>query len=616
MAYINLFGIKKDIVDILRDYLYPRSTITGSWYNNSVDTKYAQSFIPFTKTMNSISIYCNTIGTPPSMTVSVYTDSDGTPSTEVKAVTFAPSDITDDAWDTKACSYDNLISKNKYWLVFTCVGQDSSNYYKIGSDSVKTNYQVGEPKSNTNSTWDSESLDIAFNININDWVYCYDKETEILTDNGWKLFKDLTGNENVLTLDKETNIIEYQKIDKKLEFDYNGDMVKIKSNNTDIMVTPNHRFLVLTQANKKKIVKSTELKHGYRVPRTGLWNCDNIEKFILPEYHKSWLSGRNYKIFKEIHREEKEFRIENFLRLFGYYISEGHLDGSNALITQIKPKIREKIKNLLDEMKIDYNEERDGFRLYVQFYNYLKEFGSSSKDKYIPKEFKNLSPNLLMILLESLLDGDGYRVSDNFSQYITSSKQLADDVQEIAIKCGYYGYIANYKKNNCFIVVISKTKKFMYVRPDIISKIHYNDKVYCVTVPNHVIMVRRNGKSIFSCNSVYPSDTITNEDMPRIGIDLISRRVDNRYCSGSLALGYIDGIMLVYSQYPDELDKIISYGERGLFKKRTEITDIDLLTPTAMTPTERLLEKRYVKSVGFTLRKKLKYVPSSLPVIE
>jgi len=284
---MDIFGIKKDIVDILRDYLYPRSTIASNWYNNSVDTKYAQSFIPFTKSINSISVYCNTIGAPNDMTVSIYDDSNGSPGSEITAVTFSASDITDDVWDAKACSYSDLTSKNKYWLVFRCTGQSTINYYKIGADSVKVNYQIGEPKSQTNSTWDSDSLDIAFKIDIDDWIY-----------------------------------------------------------------------------------------------------------------------------------------------------------------------------------------------------------------------------------------------------------------------------------------------------------------------------------------PTYPSDTITNKELPRIGIDLISRRVDDRYCSDSLALGYLEGIMLVYSQYPDELDKIISYGERGLFGKRTEITNIDLLVPTGLTPTERLLEKRYVKSVGFNLRKKLKYIPSSLPTVE
>jgi len=174
MSYIDFWGIKKDITDVLRDYLYPRNTVGNTFYTGmSIDTKYAQSFYPFTTRMNSISVYCNTVGsTLDDLTVSVQTDTNDAPSgTKVKSVTFSPSDITNDTWDSKSCLYSKLISKNKYWLVFESSNQDSTNYYKIGRDTVMTNYQMGIPKESTNSTWTTVSFDLMFNIDINDWIY-------------------------------------------------------------------------------------------------------------------------------------------------------------------------------------------------------------------------------------------------------------------------------------------------------------------------------------------------------------------------------------------------------------------------------------------------------------
>ena len=54
----------------------------------------------------------------------------------------------------------------------------------------------------------------------------YDNETEILTKNGWKYFYKLD-NEEVATLNQETNKLEWQLPSKEHTFDYGGEMYKI-----------------------------------------------------------------------------------------------------------------------------------------------------------------------------------------------------------------------------------------------------------------------------------------------------------------------------------------------------------------------------------------------------
>ena len=46
------------------------------------------------------------------------------------------------------------------------------------------------------------------------------------------------------------------------------------------------------------------------------------------------------------------------------------------------------------------------------------------------------------ILLKSLLEGDG-NINGKGFKYTTKSKQLADDFQELALKCGYSAIIGN-----------------------------------------------------------------------------------------------------------------------------------------------------------------------------
>jgi len=184
MSYIDIYGLKKDVVDILRDGLYPRNTLGTSFYDNSLNLKYAQSFIPFSTSINSISIYCNTVGTGLSpLTISVQEDTNGSPSgTSLKKVVFKPSEIVNDSWDTKKCSYSNLISKNKYWLVFESANQNSSKYYRIGHDSVSTNYQEGIGKYYSTS-WNTLATDLKFKIDIDNWIFpSYPSDTIVSSD--------------------------------------------------------------------------------------------------------------------------------------------------------------------------------------------------------------------------------------------------------------------------------------------------------------------------------------------------------------------------------------------------------------------------------------------------
>jgi len=71
---------------------------------------------------------------------------------------------------------------------------------------------------------------------------CYDNKTEILTENGWKYFYDLEGNEEVATLNPETKELEWQLPQEQQEFDYNKEMYRITlEDGSDLLVSEKHR---------------------------------------------------------------------------------------------------------------------------------------------------------------------------------------------------------------------------------------------------------------------------------------------------------------------------------------------------------------------------------------
>lgn len=71
-------------------------------------------------------------------------------------------------------------------------------------------------------------------------IKCYDSETEVLTDSGFKLFKDVKTNENVWTFNPTTCHSQWQKITKILMYDYIGDIYVVRHKYINLVVTPNH----------------------------------------------------------------------------------------------------------------------------------------------------------------------------------------------------------------------------------------------------------------------------------------------------------------------------------------------------------------------------------------
>lgn len=71
---------------------------------------------------------------------------------------------------------------------------------------------------------------------------CFDDKTEVLTDRGWMLFKDMTGEERVLTLDIKSGDTFMTAYTKRYQYYHKGRMYSAKSSKVDIFVTDNHQI--------------------------------------------------------------------------------------------------------------------------------------------------------------------------------------------------------------------------------------------------------------------------------------------------------------------------------------------------------------------------------------
>lgn len=372
-------------------------------------------------------------------------------------------------------------------------------------------------------------------------VNCFSKDAEIYTDKGWKLFSELDKTEQVATLNKETQELEWQKPTNYIKYKFDGDLIELKNQRFYSYVTPNHRFAVKSRETGKITLREVQdltnndgrLKDGFDIPLGIEYNNENNDNIKIGTL---------------------EFTQSEYAKLMGWYLSEGccSYQGKGYIINiaQLKKSGIEKIKRDLEEPL-----KRNGIKLTYftkvfvfsnkELYMYLRKFGKCY-EKYLPYELKNLNKNALNNFLEAYIAGDG-RTQESChlkgqkkksikKEIYTTSKQLADDLCEVILKSGHtvsYGLAhkagtaggtlngITLKRNyDCYRITV---KNCQYSRGYYLKWNYkeYHDIVYCVSVPNEIILVRQNGKVYWSgnCYCYLLCYSTTNPDLEMVVCD-------------------------------------------------------------------------------------------------
>jgi len=376
-----------------------------------------------------------------------------------------------------------------------------------------------------------------FVSDMGDMWGCYDEETEVLTYNGWKKFSEVTYDDPIACLDPFSDKVVYYKPNSIIKYWYEGKMVRIKSNLIDLLVTPDHNLYVALRATSHHKERKQGIKfRSFSLVRAG----DCLRKRM--KFRRDFPSWEGHEI-----NEFMGVPINVFVKFLGYYLAEG-----TASIIKNKPRIQIAQKNtsphyndILEVMNAVAKSRGKNVCAYEdriviygdqELTEWLRKLGHG-REKCIPIEFKKLSKRLLSIMLETYVNGDGYRQSETCKRIYTTSKRLADDIQEVALKCGYMAIVktrgkrqggtisgkAVAGKHDCYEVIISERYKMSevdYTRNiRVANKLgiktrcyagyeDYEGYVYCVEVPTHIIYVRRNGKPVWCGNSWVPREWI------------------------------------------------------------------------------------------------------------
>ena len=332
---------------------------------------------------------------------------------------------------------------------------------------------------------------------------CYSSDTEILTEEGWKPYTEINIGTKVASFNININSIEFQPIlHLNIQNVENCEMYRLINKRTDQLLTWNHKVLY----------KQTTKKYRIQDNNPESWHVQFIKD--VPLHHSIFpLSG-------EIKIRKKDYSIsDDLLKIHAWIITEGwnskHNKNQNNSyhISQSRSKnshFCDEINQLFTNMNWPI-EERQRIRknktveaTWNLLVSYSKFIHVEENYKIIPLwMLQNLSLRQLNLLFDELMKGDGNKKG---WCYTAHDKLARDRFQYLCCLIGRASINSNQKvvycsKETFTSIQWSKNSKFVAGK----QKTNYNGIVWCPTVSNGFVIVRRKGKSFISGNSAYPS---------------------------------------------------------------------------------------------------------------
>lgn len=344
-----------------------------------------------------------------------------------------------------------------------------------------------------------------FELEYPRFVHCFDEKTEVLAKVGdnnpeFMLFKKaMVLSAEVAQYNPDTEEITFVKPYKYIENLGSHKMVNISARKFEMSVTDKHRVLVDKRTTGNRYVQE-------------VWEADKF----LGDYVGCRLRQSGRYLGTQFYSKEE-------LALMVWFASDGCLSGNQVCFHLVKERKKKSVVSLLESLGIEYN-----YSQYKDSFSIRFESPSWIYDCYTENGFKKLPKNSLYMDMESynfvkkaILESDGSIKNQDFNN---CSKVYAEQIQILAhlhndsMNLRYYDkggnasrlYKSSFKTNN--YISLRRDK-------DVFSSEVVDCKVYCVSVPNKFIMVRRGGVVHISGNC-----------------EILTHRMLSKNCSSSRAI--------------------------------------------------------------------------------
>ena len=313
---------------------------------------------------------------------------------------------------------------------------------------------------------------------------CFSGDTEILTENGFVEFRMYDGTTPVAQYNIESQEISYVE---PLNFRMipNQKICVFENENTSLKLTPNHECIIQVQNGKKYMKK---------VP------FEDLAGHGQSKY--AWVNAGYYKY------DKCYFIKDDLTRLIACFVADGSYSASKTQLRFGFTKKRkiERFRNMIDRLGVAYDEKIQG-KLKVTYFTIsdfdcvtlMKRYCTADKTLLKPA-MTELNP---LVYLEEASHWDGHVNHTNLILVSSTNLSTLESMQIMAVQSGVRARLYKSKDerdnvSDTWTLSYNLNKKPLsrFESKDIDLRTHHNTNhnVYCVTVPEHNIVVRHNGK--------------------------------------------------------------------------------------------------------------------------
>ena len=335
---------------------------------------------------------------------------------------------------------------------------------------------------------------------------CYDKETEVLTETGWVKFPDLQKGVAIATYHRDTGMVEYQVPTDYINKVYTGAMYRVDSRSVSLRVTADH-----------------DIWHG---DKSRWWSFSPAHEVAGRPYRVLRTAPYIGRVFVEPLWEVANDKAIAWATFLGYLVTEGCIfdgrgrgTGSRVTLYQ-KPEKAGPILACLAELGFSPRVQTDARNGVLQItvgstklaQALLPWAGVLSHRKRLPNHVFNWPLGVRAALVNAMMAGDG-TVSNGHRVFYTSSPGLAEDMQRLLTLSGKPGSLNTVKRmspetgfssRHTGYVVRECERNEITINKHGVSHDGWGDvseePVYCVTVPNRTLLVRRDQKVVVCAN--------------------------------------------------------------------------------------------------------------------
>lgn len=330
---------------------------------------------------------------------------------------------------------------------------------------------------------------------------CVDKDTEVLTDNGWKKIPEVTLEDNIANWWKDGHIT-FEKPEATVKV-FADNINKITGKNATLYFSDDHR-MPLKVASKQApnygdivdvLAKNYKASHYYNWLSGGetvgddhLTNLERVYIAIEADGHLKWDKEHPAKAVDGIRSRSYNSRYGSGDYRYTYCISF------------FKTRKIERFKKLLNSSGVKYQILKSSKTGYCEFNVWLNE----ECKHFINCFSQRMSSTKALEFIEELVFWDGTHTGERTTWY-TSKLDEVDFVQGVATQCNVatsvqvVNRIGNIRKGELDMPYnkLTYAVSFHSIRNEVCARelkperIEWNDYVYCIKVPSTYFIARR-----------------------------------------------------------------------------------------------------------------------------